>query len=396
MSQPLAWRFRLAGIPVAVRPLFLVTGVAIWAMAENAHWALLPIDILIVFQGVLLHELGHAFAGRALGLEPEIELGLFHGATRWRTGFDITPGQEFFVSIAGPAVGILVGSVALFFYAAGGDIGGEGAVNHILFALVLVNLGWSVLNLLPIWPLDGGQAMAALFRMVSKESGLRVAHYVSLIVAVAVVAGTYRFMPVLAVFSGLFAYQNYRALQIDKRMRAEGLRPLRSLREVLDFGVEALSKPDVPRAIQAAIVVLRNVEAGRAPEEQEATLRDEAHHLLAWGHLMAGDMGKARGALDALRERRADPALEGAIELGLGRVAPALTLLEEALEHAPGPFVEAQWVQGIQLIDGYDRARGFLQEGPDRVSQSARQDLAEAAAAAGDEAAPELAALAGA
>jgi Zn-dependent protease len=52
----------------------------------------------------------------------------------------------------------------------------------VLNALWYINLVWPVLNLFPIWPLDGGQICRELFTWFSRKNGVRV----SLMLSVAV------------------------------------------------------------------------------------------------------------------------------------------------------------------------------------------------------------------
>ena len=49
--------------------------------------------------------------------------------------------------------------------------------------LVWINLLWGLVNLLPMWPLDGGQATQILLSLYDRSRGQRWAHIVSLLVA---------------------------------------------------------------------------------------------------------------------------------------------------------------------------------------------------------------------
>src|SRR4051794_30569393 len=63
------------------------------------------------FGSILLHELGHAFAARREGIAvSEIELFMFGGFTRMSRAAE-TPGQEFRIAAAGPAVTALIAAV---------------------------------------------------------------------------------------------------------------------------------------------------------------------------------------------------------------------------------------------------------------------------------------------
>ena len=64
--------FRLFGLPVTVQPWFFLTA---WIVGRQSIDVVAEsVWIVIVFLGVLVHELGHAVAARRLGLEPRITL----------------------------------------------------------------------------------------------------------------------------------------------------------------------------------------------------------------------------------------------------------------------------------------------------------------------------------
>ena len=75
---------------------------------------------------------------------------------------------------------------------------------------------------------------------------------------------------------------------------------------------------------------------------------DEAFHLLAWGRLINGEPREAQQALTSMSgERTADPALEGAVLVELGRPADAMPLLEEARGRG-GSFAEAYYQRALR------------------------------------------------
>src|SRR5262245_56303232 len=79
-------RFRLFGIRVEVQLLFWVTGLLLGLPAASGPprpGAALGLWMLAVFVSVLVHELGHAFAMRRHGINPEISLHGMGGVTTW-------------------------------------------------------------------------------------------------------------------------------------------------------------------------------------------------------------------------------------------------------------------------------------------------------------------------
>jgi Zn-dependent protease len=169
-----------------------------------------------VLVGVIAHELGHAFAGRKLGLDPWIRLFAFGGMTAWRRSRPLSPGQQILISFAGPAVGITIGGSGLVGLQTGLFAGASPAVVRILEDIVWVNLGWGVLNLLPILPLDGGHIAASLATIFLGAKGRIGARILSVVLTVAIglwafTAGQW-WMLLLGVF---LTVSNVQALRVE-------------------------------------------------------------------------------------------------------------------------------------------------------------------------------------
>lgn len=105
---------------------------------------------------VLIHELGHYFAMKIFNYE---DLSIFFipllGAIAGGSKEKISQKEKAIVLLAGPVPGIVIG-IALFFVASHLD---NYLILRISYAFVLLN----ALNLLPIYPLDGGQLLKTLF-----------------------------------------------------------------------------------------------------------------------------------------------------------------------------------------------------------------------------------------
>src|SRR4029077_21009352 len=130
--------------------------------------------VLSFFVSVILHELGHALVARRNGLSVAgIDLWAFGGVTRMRE-LPRTPGSQLQVAIAGPAVTfvvIVLATVAAHLTVPSGHFTevatGGGNVRATpafvwLSWLATVNLFVLVFNLIPAFPLDGGQIAQAL------------------------------------------------------------------------------------------------------------------------------------------------------------------------------------------------------------------------------------------
>src|SRR6266851_2488877 len=181
--------FRIFGVAVRIHPMFwLVTVIFGWNLQDpRGGLKYVLLWVIVVFISILIHELGHVFMGRFFGSDGHIVLygfgglaiGSNHLEKRW---------QRIAVSFAGPlAEFVLLGVVLLVGYSIG--IGTEAKVSKALQflynQLVWVNSFWALVNLLPIWPLDGGMISRELFQSIMPESGT-----VSSLIASMLVAGT--------------------------------------------------------------------------------------------------------------------------------------------------------------------------------------------------------------
>jgi len=142
--------------------------------AQTTAYLVAVAVVLSFFVSVILHELGHALVARRNGLSVAgIDLWAFGGLTRMRE-LPRTPRSQLQVAIAGPAVTfavIVLATVAAHLAVPSGHFTevatGGGNVRATpafvwLSWLATVNLFVLVFNLIPAFPLDGGQIAQAL------------------------------------------------------------------------------------------------------------------------------------------------------------------------------------------------------------------------------------------
>jgi stage IV sporulation protein FB len=232
-------RFSLAGIPVRVHPLFWLIAVLFGFSADLIQ---LLIWVLVVFVSILMHELGHALAMRYYGQPSRIILHFAGGLTvpepvawgsRW-ANVALKPNQEIFISLAGPGAGFLLAAlVAVAVTISGGSIltnwlfgiiplpmaamlpiGGR-VVSLFVTMLLWVNIFWGLINLLPVYPLDGGNVSRYLLLKADPIDGVSKSLWVSVIAGgLAAVAGLLVFRSIyMALLFGLLAFQSYQSLQ---------------------------------------------------------------------------------------------------------------------------------------------------------------------------------------
>jgi stage IV sporulation protein FB len=155
-------RFRLRGVPVEVQPAFWIATVVLGSDRLAAPHHLL-IWVAVVFGSVLLHEMGHALMFRRLGHRPSIELGMMGGQAQG-AGSGLNPTGEILVSLAGPAAGLAIGLPLLLMAVIAPGLLQIPVLGVLLGDLIWVNVGWGLVNLLPVLPLDGGQVLLATLR----------------------------------------------------------------------------------------------------------------------------------------------------------------------------------------------------------------------------------------
>ena len=106
---------RIAGIDVRIHITFLLLplyfGWVGWQSGGPAEATRSVLFILLLFICVLLHEFGHAIAGRHYGVStPDITLLPIGGVARMLAVPD-KPKEEFVIAVAGPAVNVVIAAV---------------------------------------------------------------------------------------------------------------------------------------------------------------------------------------------------------------------------------------------------------------------------------------------
>jgi Zn-dependent protease len=176
--------------------------------AQGVLWA---IGITI---SLLVHEFGNALVARHLRHDPSIMLHTFGGLTsRSRTGRDV---EEAAIVAMGPAAGLLLGLIVfglrqLLLTFGIVTVPTEMVAYTLLYPCVV----WNLLNLLPMWPLDGGQ----LFRLgagrwLGPVRAARITHVLSIAVIAVLAIYTLRHSMYVSLFIlVMLGMQNIQGLQ---------------------------------------------------------------------------------------------------------------------------------------------------------------------------------------
>lgn len=233
--------FHVAGIPVRVHPLFWLAAVLLGGLDSDPRFLLIWVPV--VFSSVLVHELGHALTMRRFGQTPRIVLYMMGGFATTSSGpygfgFSLSRSlkhaEQVLVLLAGPGAGFLLAAVVLLlvrvtggevefvrafpvfyrFRLAIGDSLEYPQLYGLVHVLVFVNVFWGLINLVPVYPLDGGQIARELCVARDPWQGVVYSLWISLVAGTVMVVVALKYQEVfLAILFGLLAVQSYQALQ---------------------------------------------------------------------------------------------------------------------------------------------------------------------------------------
>jgi stage IV sporulation protein FB len=222
---PYDLNFHVLGIPVRVHPFFWVVAL-LFGMGGSPEPGSILIWVGVVFVSVLVHELGHALTARYFGCQPWITLYGFGGLASFRPTF---PGaaKHILILLAGPGAGFglaalvmaavhFTGNAIRFFnfeIGSGNYIANE-RLYELTFYLLYVNIFWGIINLFPVFPLDGGQIARQVLVSLNPWQGMRQSLWLSVLTGALLAAfGLLSGQPYLALFFGFLAFSSYQAVR---------------------------------------------------------------------------------------------------------------------------------------------------------------------------------------
>ncbi len=215
-------RFRLLGIPVRVHPMFWVLSAGLGMQGTGSE---VVIFMACVFLSVLVHEFGHALMVKLEGEIPEVIL-FWMGGVCVHTREPRSPWRRLRIVAMGPGFGLILFALVLALdvvlyglsprEAMLGDFSrGNLYVQLGIYYLLQINLIWSLFNLIPMLPFDGGRILQILLEFFrGKSQATRWAHIISLVTAGSL-AGYFflRNSVVNALMLAFMAFLNFQALQ---------------------------------------------------------------------------------------------------------------------------------------------------------------------------------------
>jgi Zn-dependent protease/predicted RNA-binding Zn-ribbon protein involved in translation (DUF1610 family) len=184
--------FKLFGITVYLHWAWFLAVAYFVSQTRNQSsllWSIL--ECLSMFLIVLIHEFGHQLACRSVGGET-------HDIVLWVLGGVAyvsppqRPGATLWSIAAGPLVNVVLFPLLLVLMILGRSAGWEDAhpdASSFIFTLFSINLVLLIFNMLPIYPLDGGQILRSLLWFVfGRAHSLMIASYIGFVGVAGLVA----------------------------------------------------------------------------------------------------------------------------------------------------------------------------------------------------------------
>jgi Zn-dependent protease len=212
--------FRLFGISVYLHWMWFL--VLAWVVTSHNDYNLRVfnlVEFIALFAIVLMHEFGHALACRSVGGRAEhIVLWPLGGVAFVQP--PQRPGAMLWSIAAGPLVNVLLAPLLFVFVLQTGASfslnPGQGDIQTLATVMFWINIAIFIFNMLPVYPLDGGQILQSLlWFVVGRARSLQVATLIGLVASVGMAMIALKFeafmLFIIALFIAWQSYNGYRA-----------------------------------------------------------------------------------------------------------------------------------------------------------------------------------------
>ena len=273
-------------IPIRIFPFFWILILVIgWLNTSSplgiATWG------IIIFISVIIHEYGHALTALAFGQQAEIDLIGMGGVTK-RSGPQLKKWQEFIIVLNGPCAGFILYFLASMLF----PLIDADRFKHLSYAVEVakyINLFWSILNLIPIMPMDGGHLMRIALEGMFGFKGLKIALIVSIVLAIAI---SLLFFFVQSLLGGalflMLAFESYRAFSEIKDMTSQDAHM--SLQELLQGAQDDVMQGNNNEAFSKLLLLREQTKEGflyvKATENIARILANQGHFKQAYEWLI--------------------------------------------------------------------------------------------------------------
>lgn len=246
-------------IPISIHPaFFLMAGlIAVLMRMGNFMEALLVLPV--IFVSIFWHEMGHALTALYFGQKVRINFEALGGMT-YRQGPRLKLWQEFLVVLNGPLFGFSLLFFSLLILALNPKPGPTLGV--LLFSSIYINLVWTLLNLIPVGPLDGGRLLGITLEGAFGFQGVRLNFLIGTILGVTVGATAFFFFkqPIIGLLFFLLAFESFRGWQMALPMREQDRDE--DLQQLFQEGERAYHEGDFSHAYDAFQALREQAEEG--------------------------------------------------------------------------------------------------------------------------------------
>lgn len=205
--------FRVLGVPVRFHFTFVLLLIFLLfiGIGERQSGGSTAIYILALFASVLLHELGHTLVARRYGIRT-LEIVMFPIGGVSRPERSPKPSEELWISLAGPAVNLLIATALMgWMTMARGWVGIESlrvpTDANLAERIAFGNLLLFLFNLLPAYPMDGGRILRSILAIWKPvEEATRIAAGTGQALAILMGLGGLLLGNFILMFIALFVY----------------------------------------------------------------------------------------------------------------------------------------------------------------------------------------------
>jgi stage IV sporulation protein FB len=201
-------------LSLSIHPFFwLFAGLLGWLLSSTLvgtiSW------VIVILLSVLIHELGHALTAICFGQEAMIRLEMFGGVTM-RRGPKLSLWRDFFITLNGPLAGFCLALLSWLLLKYVADP--KSVLRNTLEIFLFVNLFWTIVNLIPILPLDGGHLLRIILEAFVGYRATSIALLVGLVLGVMIAVGSfvvgYWILGMLFMILSFESYRGWRAYRM--------------------------------------------------------------------------------------------------------------------------------------------------------------------------------------
>ncbi|MCH2206099.1 MAG: site-2 protease family protein [Lentisphaerales bacterium] len=174
---------------------------------------------LILFLSILIHELGHALAFKKFGIMSRIQLHGMGGVCIPLTNREVRHKDSVLISLAGPFAMFVIAGVYFAVDKALALPDSALSADRRAYIIYFINVGWGIFNLLPVFPLDGGQAFRSFLKAIRLNKAEEIARFFSFGCLAIIGYLSFKSGQIFLMFlTALLAMDNYRLYDATKRV----------------------------------------------------------------------------------------------------------------------------------------------------------------------------------